>query len=80
MQSSDWYYCLDHHTVEPYEGCRSASRLGPYRTLDDAWAALTRVAERNQAWDHDPRFTDDDAEAADDESDQDRPQWGPFGG
>ena len=44
MQSSDWYYCLDHRAVEPYEGCRSASRLGPYRTIDEAWAALARVA------------------------------------
>lgn len=80
MQSSDWYYCLDHHAVEPYEGCRSASRLGPYRTIDEAWAALARVAERNEAWDHDPRFRDDEPDEPSDPPQKDRPEWGPFGG
>ncbi len=82
MLSTDWYYCLDHHTVEPYEGCRSASRLGPYRTIDDAWAALTRVAERNQAWENDPRFTDPDADDGEPaaQGDDDPPRWGPFAG
>jgi hypothetical protein len=80
MLSSDWYYCLDHHTVEPYEGCRSASRLGPYPTIDEAWAALARVAERNQAWDNDPRFTDDDPDD-DGPAPEDEPRpWGPLGG
>lgn len=78
MQSSDWYYCLDHHAVEPYEGCRSASRLGPYRTIEEAWAALARVTERNQAWDNDPRFSEEEADA-ESPPDQDRPHWGPFG-
>ncbi len=79
MQSSDWYYCLDHRAVEPYEGCRSASRLGPYRTIDEAWAALARVAERNEAWDNDPRFNEDETDP-ESPPDQDRPHWGPFEG
>lgn len=79
MQSSDWYYCLDHRAVEPYEGCRSASRLGPYRTIDEASAALARVAERNEAWDNDPRFNEDETDP-ESPPDQDRPHWGPFEG
>lgn len=79
MLSADWYYCLDHHTVEPYEGCRSASRLGPYRTIEEAWAALAKVAERNLEWDNDPRFTDDDGDGGSSATEDDRPQWPPFG-
>ncbi|MGJ3507432.1 hypothetical protein [Enemella sp. A6] len=60
MAQGEWYYCLDHKQVEPYEGCRSATRLGPYASREDAQEALERVAERNTAWDEDPRFNDDD--------------------
>lgn len=69
-----WYYCLDHHTVEPYDGCRSLTRLGPYPTPQDAAHALDRVAERNDAWETDPRFNDPDDEADED----DAKGWGPF--
>jgi hypothetical protein len=79
MQSSEWYYCLDHQRVEPYEGCRSASRLGPYPTIDEAQAALAKVAQRNEQWDNDPRFSDDDQDHAEKPHTEDRPQW-PFGG
>ncbi len=73
MAQGDWYFCLDHHTVEPYEACRSASRLGPYPTPAEAAAALERVALRNDDWENDPRFNDDLDE---DDADQGR---GPFG-
>ena len=73
--SSGWYYCLDHHTVEPYEGCRSATRLGPYPTPDAAGHALERAAERNEEWETDPRFNDP---KDDDERDEDSTGWGPF--
>ena len=60
MAEGQWYWCLDHGVVEPYYGCRSATRLGPYATRDDASQALARVRERNEEWDNDPRFSDDE--------------------
>ncbi len=59
MAAGEWYYCLDHHTVEPYEACKSESRLGPYATPADAANALQRVSQRNDDWENDPRFNDD---------------------
>ncbi len=70
--TGSWYYCLDHRSVEPYEGCRSQSRLGPYATAADAARALERVTERNDDWDTDPRFNDPD------EDDEEESGWGPF--
>ncbi|MCB0911256.1 MAG: hypothetical protein KDB60_06550 [Propionibacteriaceae bacterium] len=74
MAQGEWYYCLDHHTVEPYEACRSATRLGPYPTPVDAANALEKVAQRNDDWEHDPRFNDED------EPDDEPDPIGPFGG
>ena len=59
MAEGEWYYCLDHKTTEPYQGCRSANRLGPYATEDEAAAALAKVQERNEEWDNDPDWNDD---------------------
>ena len=69
MATGNWYYCLDHHTVEPYEACRNGIRLGPYPTPADAAAALDRVAERNEEWEADPRFNDEEDEERDRERD-----------
>ena len=41
MAQGEWYYCLDHHTVEPYEACKSESRLGPYATAAEAPALIS---------------------------------------
>jgi hypothetical protein len=60
MAEGQWYYCLTHHAVEPYDGCKSIDRLGPYETPEDAACALAKVAERNEAWENDPRFNDDE--------------------
>lgn len=77
MAQGEWYYCLDHHAVEPYEGCKSATRLGPYATPADAANALEKVAERNEDWENDPRFNDDFDETAEEKKDhEDR---NPFG-
>lgn len=70
MAIGEWYYCLDHHTVEPYEGCKSDSRLGPYATPAEAANALERVAQRNDEWDNDPRFVDDDEDDPDEDADR----------
>ena len=66
MSDGQWYWCLTHKTVEPYQGCREDVRLGPYATPVEASHALERVAERNEEWDTDPRWNDDD-DASDDE-------------
>lgn len=54
-----WFYCLDHKTVEPYEGCRAEVRIGPFPTREEAADALDTVARRNEAWDTDPDWTDE---------------------
>jgi hypothetical protein len=56
----EWYYCLEHDTVEPKLGCRVATRLGPYSTPEEAARALETVEARNEAWDEDPDWTDND--------------------
>jgi len=58
MADGEWYWCLKHHAVEPYDGCRSEERLGPYATQAEASQALEKVAARNKEFDHDPRFND----------------------
>ncbi|MGD7788240.1 hypothetical protein ACQCX2_07935 [Propionibacteriaceae bacterium Y1700] len=60
MASGEFYYCLEHKTVEPYEGCKSDSRLGPYPDRASAEAALATVEERNEKWDNDPKWNDED--------------------
>jgi hypothetical protein len=56
---NEYYFCLRHHAVEPWDGCRSTDRLGPYATKQDALAALERVQARNESWENDPRWNDD---------------------
>ncbi len=56
-----YWFCLEHHRVEGEDGCRSADRLGPYATRAEAERALDKVAERNETWDNDPDWNDDDA-------------------
>jgi hypothetical protein len=58
--NGNFYYCLKHRAVEGAEGCRSEDRLGPYATQAEAEAALTKVAERNETWDNDPKWNDTD--------------------
>lgn len=56
---NEYYYCMDHKAVEPWDGCRSGNRLGPYHTRDEAQQAMATVAQRNEQWDNDPRWNDD---------------------
>ncbi|MGA4508229.1 hypothetical protein ACQB6R_04265 [Propionibacteriaceae bacterium G1746] len=78
--SGEWYYCLIHKTVEPYDGCKAGDRLGPYRSQAEAAQALEHAAERNEDWDNDPRFNDpDEDDDNNDEKDEDEGSgWGPF--
>ena len=58
----EFWYCLNHRTVEPREGCRNADRLGPYPSAEEAGRALEKVAERNEHWDNDPDWNDPPAD------------------
>jgi hypothetical protein len=62
MSENEYWFCLTHHTVEGRDGCKNADRLGPYATAEEASRALEKVAERNESWDTDPKWTDDSAE------------------
>lgn len=75
MADGEYYYCLDHKKVEPYDGCRSETRLGPYPTQAEAEHALQTSADRNEAWDNDPNWNDD--EDGDGQPDE-KTGWGPF--
>jgi hypothetical protein len=55
-----WFYCLEHKAVEPEDGCRAEVRLGPYPTREEAARALEKVDQRNDQWDNDPAWNDDD--------------------
>lgn len=58
--ADEWYYCLDHRMVEPSDGCQVTVRIGPFPTREEAARALEIVNERNQDWDNDPAWNDDD--------------------
>jgi hypothetical protein len=55
----EWYYCLDHKAVEPELGCRAEVRIGPFPTEEEAAAALEKVEQRNEAWETDPVWNDE---------------------
>ena len=59
---NDWYYCIEHNSVERFGECPAKNRLGPYETRDDANRALELAEIRNKTWDEDPKWNEDDAE------------------
>lgn len=49
---SDYWWCVRHARVESGDRmCPAKDRLGPFRTASEAEQALSRVHERNEAWD-----------------------------
>jgi hypothetical protein len=62
MPDMRFWWCLNHHQVEPDDGCANSQRLGPYPDAETAARALEIVKERNEAWDNDPNWNDDDLE------------------
>lgn len=58
-----FWYCLIHHSVEPNDGCADSMRLGPFPTRADAELALDRARSRNESWDEDERWHDEEADA-----------------
>ncbi len=60
MADDQWWFDLKTKSaVRDNKVGRSVDRLGPYRTREEAERALERVAERNEAYDNDPRWNDD---------------------
>ena len=60
MSDAGWYYCIEHHAVEPFGACPSKDRLGPYETEQEAAHALQIAEDRNEEWDNDPAWNDDE--------------------
>jgi len=59
VMEEEWFYCLDHRTVEPADGCRAAVRIGPFATRAEAAKALETVERRNLEWDNDPEWSEE---------------------
>ncbi|MFD5830025.1 hypothetical protein [Lentzea sp. NPDC060358] len=49
--SSGWYYCLTHQTVEQGKGCKGPDRMGPYPDEATAARSLEIARERTRAAD-----------------------------
>jgi hypothetical protein len=60
MADDQWWFDLrTKAAVQDSKAGRSADRLGPYSSREEAERALQKVEERNEAYDHDPRWNDD---------------------
>ncbi|MGW1156910.1 hypothetical protein ACWD5Q_00105 [Streptomyces sp. NPDC002513] len=63
----EWFYCLDHRTVEEGPQCPGKDRFGPYPSREEAQHAMDIARERNEEWDTDPRWHDAPAEERDED-------------
>jgi hypothetical protein len=54
-----WWFCMKHQSVEQDAGCGNTDRLGPYASAEDASHAYEKAAARSEAWDSDPRWSED---------------------
>ncbi|MFE7315699.1 hypothetical protein ACFU7T_21845 [Streptomyces sp. NPDC057555] len=54
----EWFYCLEHKTVEEGPQCRAADRFGPYASREEAAHAMETARERNLEWETDPKWHD----------------------
>ncbi len=60
MADGEWWYDLvTKSAVQDTRAGKIADRLGPYASREEAEQALDKVAERNDAYDNDPRWKDD---------------------
>ena len=60
MADGEWWYDLKTRSaVQDTRAGKIADRLGPYASREEAEQALDKVAERNEAFDNDPRWKDD---------------------
>jgi hypothetical protein len=46
-----FWFCQQHNAVEPFDGCGSHQRIGPFDTETEAANALSTIAERNRRYD-----------------------------
>lgn len=60
MSDEQWYYSLKDHSVVRGDQVKAADRLGPYATREEAAKALDAVQQRNDQWDNDPTWNDED--------------------
>ena len=61
MADDQWWYDLNTKTaVQDNKAGRVTDRLGPYASREEAERAMQRVDERNDAYDNDPRWNDDE--------------------
>ncbi|WP_419994368.1 hypothetical protein [Streptomyces boninensis] len=61
-QPGEWYYCIRHGKVEEGPECKATDRLGPYPSAAEAARALETAHDRNEVWDKDPDWSDDEGE------------------
>lgn len=62
---SSFWYCVKHKSVESDEDmCPPIDRLGPFDSREAAEHALEKAAQRNEEWDNDPNWNDDDGDDA----------------
>ncbi|QNP73043.1 hypothetical protein IAG44_28845 [Streptomyces roseirectus] len=54
----EWFYCLEHRTVEEGPDCPGKNRFGPYPTRKEAEHAMQTARERNLEWETDTRWND----------------------
>jgi hypothetical protein len=61
MADQDWWYDLKTHSAvqDSKNSAKAVDRLGPYASREEAERALQKVEERNEAWDNDPKWSDD---------------------
>jgi hypothetical protein len=60
MADGDWWFDLKSKSaVQDTKAGRAADRLGPYPSREAAEQALTKVDERNAAYDANPDWKDD---------------------
>ncbi|AXK37644.1 hypothetical protein DVA86_25790 [Streptomyces armeniacus] len=65
----EWFYCLEHQTVEEGPECPGKDRFGPYASREEAAHAMETARERNLKWENDPRWHDA-TPAEDEEADE----------
>ena len=59
MSDQWWYDLRTKSAVRENNAVKAVDRLGPYASREEAERALEKVAERNEAYDSDPRWNDD---------------------
>jgi hypothetical protein len=55
-----YWFCVKHRAVEPFEGCGSQNRIGPFDTSEQAAQALDTIADRERRYDAEDAAWDGD--------------------